>query len=123
MAEMQTLRGVFRAEERVQSAVERLLEHSVSADEIEVTVLDAGGAPMHDMPVEDESGVLHGALMGAAIGGWLGLMAAIVAVGSFAGWSELMTSIGLARTLRGTCTATSSRTSLATCSTRSGRVG
>lgn len=104
MAEMKTVRGIFHDEERVRSAVERLLERSVPADEIEVTVLDAGGAPTRDMPVEDESGVLHGALMGAALGGWVGLMAAVIAVGFFAGWSELLTSIGLSWALRGALT-------------------
>lgn len=101
MAEMKTIRGVFHDEERVRSAVERLLEHSVPADEIEVTVLDASGEPKRDMPVEDESGVLHGALMGGAIGGGLGMMAAVLAVGFSAGWSELLTSIGLSWALRG----------------------
>lgn len=101
MAEMKTVRGVFHDEKRVRSAVERLLEHSVPADEIEVTVLDAGGAPTRDMPVEDESGVLHGALMGAAIGGWVGLIAAVLAIGFSAGWSELLTAVGLSWALRG----------------------
>ena len=101
MTEMKTVRGVFHDDDQVRRAVERLLERSVPADEIEVTVLDPSGSPMRDVPVEDESGVLHGALIGAAIAGSLGFVAAVLALGLYAGWSQLLTGAGLSWMLRG----------------------
>jgi hypothetical protein len=101
MTDMQRVQGVFHDEKRVRKAVERLQERSVPVDEITVTVLDASGAPKRDMPVEGEGGVLHGALLGAAVGGGLGFAAAILAIGVYAGWSQLVTAIGLSWMIRG----------------------
>lgn len=101
MTEMLNVRGVFHDENQVRKAVERLLEQSVPVDEITVTVLDPSDTPKREVPVEDETGVLHGTLIGAAAGGALGFVAAILAIGVYAGWPELLTGIGLSWMLRG----------------------
>jgi hypothetical protein len=101
MTTMTKVSGVFHDRRRVTQAVERLMEKSVPAGDITVTVMDTEGEPRHDIPVEDEPGVLHGALVGAGAGAGLGLMAAITAIGVYVGWSELWTVVGLSWALRG----------------------
>lgn len=98
---MKKVRGVFHDRDEVTRAVELLVGKSVPVDEITVTVMDASGAPKREIPVEDEMGTLHGALLGAAFGSGLGFVAAVVAVGLYAGWSELFSGIGLSWALRG----------------------
>lgn len=101
MTTLAKVSGMFHDRKQVRRAVEKLMEKSVPTDEITVTVLDAQGEPKHDVPVEDEPGVLHGALMGAGVGAGLGLVTAMMAIGVYAGWSELWSVVGLSWTLRG----------------------
>lgn len=101
MTTMTKVSGVFHDRTQVTRAVERLVGKSVPTDQITVTVMDAAGEPQRDVPVEDESGVLHGALVGAGVGAVLGLAAAIVAIGFYVGWSELWSVVGLSWALRG----------------------
>lgn len=98
---MKNVSGVFHDRARVTRAVERLVGESVPTDEITVTVLDARGEPKRDVPVEDESGVLHGVLMGAGVGAALGFVAAILAIGVYVGWSEIWSVVGFSWTVRG----------------------
>lgn len=60
--------GTFTDRKSATKAVHRLAEESVPADVIRVFVLDAGGDVIREVPVDDESGVLKGALIGAGIG-------------------------------------------------------
>ncbi|MDX1492474.1 MAG: hypothetical protein R3253_00265 [Longimicrobiales bacterium] len=64
--------GVFKDRKRLVRAVETLAEKSVPADAIRV-VVDDGSGGIREIPVEDESGALKGAVIGAAAGGVLGL--------------------------------------------------
>ncbi len=98
---MMKVSGVFHDRKRVTRAVERLVGKSVPTDQITVTLMDAEGEPKRVVPVEDESGVLHGALVGAGAGAGLGFAAAIVAIGVYVGWSELWSVVGLSWVLRG----------------------
>ncbi|MEX2470987.1 MAG: hypothetical protein WEA34_02330 [Gemmatimonadota bacterium] len=101
MKTMTKVSGVFHDRKRVTQAVERLMGKSVPTDEITVTLVDAEGEPKREIPVEDEPGVLHGALMGAGAGAGLGLVAAIAAIGFYIGWSELWSVVGLSWVMRG----------------------
>lgn len=74
------VKGVFHRKDRLADAVERLAEQSVPADDIGVFVLDASGEPAREIPVRDESGVLRGALVGAAFGAGLGLVVLLLAL-------------------------------------------
>lgn len=98
---MTKVSGVFHDRKRVTRAVERLMEKSVPTDGITVTLMDAEGEPKRDIQVEDEPGVLHGALIGAGAGAGLGLVAAIAAIGFYIGWSELWSVVGLSWVMRG----------------------
>lgn len=71
------VRGVFRDRDALIRAVEGLAEKSVPADSVHVYVHDASGEPAREIPVEDESGALRGALIGAALGGGVGLLTVI----------------------------------------------
>lgn len=101
MATMKKVSGVFHDGKRVTRAVERLIGKSVPTDQITVTLMDADGEPKRDVPVEDEPGVLHGALVGAGAGAGLGFVSAIVAIGLQVGWPELWSVFGVSWTLRG----------------------
>lgn len=79
-----TVEGVFHDRETLTRAVERLSEKSVPADSIRVFVRDESGERRREIAVEDESGVLRGALIGAGVGALVGLLIAIgVATGMF----------------------------------------
>lgn len=73
--------AVFHHHETVARAVERLSEKSVPADSIRVFVSGPSGERRREIAVEDESGALKGALIGAGIGAFAGLLIAI-AVGT-----------------------------------------
>lgn len=76
--------GVFDDRKSVVRAVERLSQKSVPADSIRVFLRDADGERRREIEVEDESGVLRGAVIGAVLGGVLGLGIAIaVATGVY----------------------------------------
>lgn len=64
--------GVFHDRKSVIRAVEKLAEKSVPADSVRVLVDDASGR-IREIPVEDESGALRGAIYGAVAGGVVGL--------------------------------------------------
>lgn len=68
------VKGVFHGKKRLTRAVERLAENSVPADVIAVHVLDPSGNPAREVPVEDESGALKGAILGAVAGAGVGLL-------------------------------------------------
>lgn len=70
--------GVFHGRRSVVRAVERLSEKSVPADSIRVVVHGPAGE-RREVPVEDESGALRGAAMGAAFGGVAGLLIVVAA--------------------------------------------
>lgn len=72
--------GTFRDRRSATDAVNGLSENSVPADSIDVFILDRDGTPTRRVDVEDESGVLRGALIGAACGAILGLLIVIFAV-------------------------------------------
>ena len=71
--------GTFDDRESATAAVHGLAERSVPADIIDVYVLDDTGAPTRTVKVEDESGVLRGALLGLAGGAFLGLGIVVLA--------------------------------------------
>lgn len=71
--------GTFGDRESATAAVHGLAERSVPADIIDVYVLDDTGAPTRSVEVEDESGVLRGALLGLAGGAVLGLGIVVLA--------------------------------------------
>lgn len=64
--------AIFRDRDSVIRAVERLAEKSVPADSVRVFVDDQAGG-RREVPVEDESGALRGALIGAAVGALIGV--------------------------------------------------
>lgn len=75
--------GVFHGRDEVTRAVRSLAESSVPADAIHVHVVDASGRK-REVAVEDEAGVLRGALMGAGLGAAAGLAIAVLgAAGAF----------------------------------------
>lgn len=76
-----TVEGVFHDRGSVTRAVEALAEKSVPADSVRVFVRDRSGERRREVPVEDESGALRGAIIGAGVGAVLGLAIA-VAVGA-----------------------------------------
>lgn len=73
--------GVFHDRRSVTRAVEALAEKSVPADSVRVLVRDDSGEHRREIPVEDESGALRGAIIGAGVGAVVGLAIA-VAVGT-----------------------------------------
>lgn len=74
--------GVFRDRSSATDAVHRLAEKSVPADLVDVYVLDQSGSPTRAVEVEDEPGVLRGALMGLIGGAVLGVaIVVLVATG------------------------------------------
>lgn len=79
---MTRVTGVFRNRSSVVRAVERLSRKSVPADAIRVFVHGLQGE-RREVPVDDESGTLRGAVMGALAGALVGLVLV------FAGFSEL----------------------------------
>ena len=101
MTTMTKVSGVFHDRRQVGRAVEKLLGKSVPTDQITVTVMDARGEPRRVIPVEDEPGVLQGALFGAGAGAALGFVTAIVAVGVQMGWAELWSVVGFSWSVRG----------------------
>lgn len=76
---MTRVTGVFRRRSRVVRAVERLSRKSVPFDSIRVFV-HAKNGDRREIPVEDESGTLRGAIWGAVAGGLLGLGVAVAAM-------------------------------------------
>lgn len=76
--EMTRVTGVFRKRSTVVRAVERLSRKSVPSDSIRVFVHGPEGE-RREIPVEDESGTLRGAIWGAICGGLLGLAIALAA--------------------------------------------
>lgn len=72
------VRGVFTDITAATDAVHGLAENSVPADIIDVFVLDEHGSPTRAVPVEDESGVLRGAMIGASGGAVLGLVIVVL---------------------------------------------
>lgn len=71
--------AVFHDRDALTAAVQGLFEKSVPADSIRVFVLDARGGRAREVDVEDEAGALRGALLGAAIGGIVGMLGAFAA--------------------------------------------
>lgn len=76
-----TVEGVFHDLPSVTRAVEALAEKSVPADSVRVFVRDRSGERRREVPVEDESGALRGAIIGAGVGAVVGLAIAF-AVGT-----------------------------------------
>lgn len=70
--------GVFQDRASLIRAVEALSEKSVPSDSIRVFVESSAG-DRRDIPVEDESGTLRGAVVGAGVGGLAGLLVALAA--------------------------------------------
>ena len=70
---MKAVTGIFHDEEQAAKAIEALGAAGVPTDEISVMVMDASG--LHEVPVEETSPVLKGALAGGAVG------AALVRIG------------------------------------------
>lgn len=71
--------GTFGDRGSATAAVHGLAERSVPADTIDVYVLDRTGVPTRRVEVEDESGVLHGVLLGLAAGTVVGLGIVVLA--------------------------------------------
>jgi hypothetical protein len=70
--------GTFDDRSSATDAVHGLAEQSVPADLIDVYVLDESGAPTRAVEVEDEAGVLRGALWGLAGGAAVGLLIVVL---------------------------------------------
>ncbi len=75
---MKAVTGIFHDQEHAARAIEALGAAGVPTDEISVMVMDASG--LHEVPVEETSPVLKGALAGGAIGAALGGIGAALAV-------------------------------------------
>lgn len=81
---MTTVRGTFQDRDSVVRAVERLAQKSVPADSVRVYVDDQSSSAPREIPVDDESGALRGALIGAAFGAGVGLLIVVaVATGVY----------------------------------------
>jgi hypothetical protein len=85
--------GMFKESEAANRAVESLIEADFEAHEISVIVADKAGE--HEVPVEHESGIAHGAMIGGALGaalGALGLTLAASGVSAAPGVAVLVSS-------------------------------
>jgi hypothetical protein len=82
--------GIYHDADRVTAAVRALLNESVPADSIGVTIRDAAGR-RRTVKIGDEPGVLEGAKMGAWIGAGLG---SVIMFGA-AIWTATATGEGL----------------------------
>ena len=87
---MKVVSGIYHDAGRVTEAVRALLNESVPADSIGVSIRDASGR-RREVKVGDEAGVLEGAKMGAWIGAGLGAVVMFVA----AIWVAMGTGDGL----------------------------
>jgi hypothetical protein len=82
--------GIYHDADRVTEAVRSLLNESIPADSIGVTIRDASGR-RREVKVGDEAGVLEGAKMGA----WIGAALGAVVMFAVAVWVAMGTGEGL----------------------------
>lgn len=69
---MKMVSGIYRDESSLTDAVRKLQARSVPADEISVVVRDPGEGEEKEVPVDLESGVEQGAVIGGSVGAALG---------------------------------------------------
>jgi hypothetical protein len=82
---VRNIKGTFRDRKTASTAVRRLSEKSVPADEIEVLVMDAEGNLKRKVAIEDEAGTLRGAIIGAISGAVLGVVVIALVVAGVLG--------------------------------------
>lgn len=76
---MKMVSGIYRDESILTDAVRKLQAQSVPADEISIVVRDPGEADDKEVPVDLESGVEQGAVIGGSIGAALGVVGVTLA--------------------------------------------
>lgn len=81
---MQAVIGTYHDEERAAAAIEALVQESVPLDEISILV--AGDAETHRIPIVERAQVAKGAIRGSVIGALLGAIGGtLAATGVFVG--------------------------------------
>lgn len=76
---MRIVSGIYRDESKLTDAVRKLQAQSVPADEISVVVRDPGEGEDKEVPVDLESGVEQGAVIGGSVGAALGVVGVTLA--------------------------------------------
>lgn len=76
---MKMVSGIYRDESSLTDAVRKLQAKSVPADEISVVVRDPDGDRDKEVPVDLESGVEQGAVIGGSVGAALGVVGVTLA--------------------------------------------
>lgn len=93
---MTTTTAIYHDREGLTRAVRALLGASVPADAIRVTLRDADGRTLEEVPVRAEPGVLRGLLTGAAVGAGIGALAfLLMVVGVLPPGREILSADGL----------------------------
>jgi hypothetical protein len=77
---MKTTTGIYRDQAGLTRAVRELLGTSVPADAVGVSLRDASGRTLQEVPVRAEPGVVRGLLVGAAVGAAVGGLAFLLMV-------------------------------------------